>query len=233
VSLAEESPAVFDRFVTFIYHNRVDEATTYVEISFRIRTLVLADKFCTLDFQNTLIDAIILFHNGNLVMASDLAFIDHQVPLNLKLRKFLLDEMVYDLGHEEDHDQEYYSGKDLTEFLRRGGELCAEIFWAVHHFDRDDFEWPSRRDKCYYHTHESEKERETCEKAKKRLKRIPSGVYQHFKEQINRENTDTPAWTKYLRDFVLRPCAEHNTMINKVEKTLKRSLGRVCWLRTT
>jgi hypothetical protein len=164
VYLAEESLAVFDRFVAFIYHNRVDKKMTSPDNSLLVRTFVLADKFCMPGFQNALVDAIACFHKTRIVSPADLAFVNDHVPSNSKIRAFLLDEMVFDIIEEEDNPTNSLV-ENVNEILRRGGDLATEIFWAVNEADRERKYGPSSwRNRCDYHNHQMDDKQECYQK---------------------------------------------------------------------
>jgi BTB/POZ domain len=164
VYLAEESPAVFDRFATFIYHNRVDEIVTFPDNSLAVRAFALADKFCMPRFQNALIDAIACFHKKHTVFVPDLDFINDHVLLNSKIKAFLIDQLIYDIARSKDIDQTDLTGKEVSRIIRGGGDLATEIFWAVRNIARRD-DWPSHwRNRCNYHNHETDDKRECYRK---------------------------------------------------------------------
>jgi hypothetical protein len=165
VCLAEESPAVFDRFATFIYHNRVDKKMTSPDNSLLVRTFVLADKFCMPGFQNALVDAIACFHKTREVSAPDLAFINDHVPSNSKIRAFLLDKLVFDIAAEEEHNPTGPLVENVNKILRRGGDLATEIFWAVREADPEGEHGPSSwRNRCDYHNHQMDDKQECYQK---------------------------------------------------------------------
>jgi len=155
VYLAEESPAVFDRFATFIYHNRVDKKMTSPDNSLLLRTFVLADKFCMPGFQNALVDAIACFHKTREVSASDLAFVNGHLPSNSKIRALLPDEMVFDIAEDEEQNSTGALVENVNQILREGGDLAIEIFWAVRNADPERKNMPSSwRNRCDYHNHQ-------------------------------------------------------------------------------
>lgn len=167
VYLAEESPAVFDRFATFIYHNRVDKIVTSPDNSLVVRAFVLADKFCMPRFQNALIDAMACFYETNAVSVPDLDFINGHVLSNSKIRAFLIDEMVGDIIWSEGDDQTDLVGNEVSGLMRRGGDLATEIFWAVRKADLKKKDWLSHwGNRCNYHNHETDDTRECCRKRK-------------------------------------------------------------------
>jgi BTB/POZ domain len=161
VYLAEESPAVFDRFVAFIYHNRVDKKMTSPDNSLLVRTFVLADKFCMPGFQNALVDAIACFYKTREVSAPDLAFVNDHVPSNSKIRAFLLDKMVFDIIKD---DEDNTLVENVNEILRRGGDLATEIFWAVREADPKEHGPSSWRNRCDYHNHQTDDKQECYRK---------------------------------------------------------------------
>jgi len=167
VYLVEESPAVFDRFVTFIYHNHVDKIVTSPDNSLAVRAFVLADKFCMAKFQNALIDAIACFYETYDVSVPDLDFINGHVLSNSKIKALLIDQMAYDIIRSENNDQPDLIAKEVSGLIRRGGDLATEIFWAVRNADPERKDWPSNW--CYrssYHSHETDDTRECCRKRK-------------------------------------------------------------------
>jgi hypothetical protein len=161
VYLADESPAIFDRFVTFVYYNRVDKKMTAPDNSLLIRTFALADKFCMPTFQNALIDAIACFHKTRPVSSADLAFINGHVPSNSKIRTFLLDQMAYDIVDGEVNNQTDPLAKDANEILGGGGDLAIELFWNIHNADSKEKYWPSSwSNRCDYHNHQMDDKRQ-------------------------------------------------------------------------
>jgi hypothetical protein len=165
--LAEESPAVIDRFATFIYHNRVDKIETSPDNSLLVRTFVLADKFCMPRFQNALIDAIACFHKENPVNAPDLHVINGHVPSNSKIKAFLIDQMAFDIIRSEVYYESDMVGNEVSGLIRGGGDLATEIFWAVRNADSEKKDWPSHwRNRCNYHNHKMDDARECRRKRK-------------------------------------------------------------------
>ena len=176
VYLAEESPTVFDRFVTFIYHNRVDKKMTSPDNSVLVWTFVLADKFCMPEFQNALVDAIACAHETREVSALDLAFVNDHVPSNSKIRAFLLDKMAFDVVQEERNNPTEPVVENVNEILRRGGDLATEIFWAVHEADPEREHGPSSwRNRCDYHNHQMDDKQECYKKREIEEKDVEEG----------------------------------------------------------
>lgn len=164
VYLVEESPAVFDRFVAFIYHNRVDEKMTSPDNSLLVRTFALADKFCMPGFQNALVDAIACFYKTRVVYAPDLAFVNDDIPSNSKIRALLFDEMVFDIVEGERNPSNSLVD-NVNEILRRGGDLATEIFWAVNDADpKRKYRPSSWRNRCDYHNHRMDDMQECYQK---------------------------------------------------------------------
>jgi hypothetical protein len=168
VYLAEESPAVFDRFVTFIYHNRVDKKMTSPDNSLLVQAFVLADKFCMPEFQNALVDAIACFHETHEVSALDLAFVNGHVPSNSKIRALLLHKMVFDIVAEQEYSSTDPLVENVNEILREGGDLATEIFWAVCKADPErEHARSSWCNRCDYHNHQMDDKQECYRKREK------------------------------------------------------------------
>jgi hypothetical protein len=121
VYLVEESPAVFDRFVAFIYHNRVDEKMTSPDNSLLVRTFALADKFCMPGFQNALVDAIACFYKTRVVYAPDLAFVNDDIPSNSKIRANVIHQVHSSTMLTK------FCGEGVTSLLKSFGQLMTLI----------------------------------------------------------------------------------------------------------
>jgi hypothetical protein len=72
--------------------------------------------------------------------------------------------MVCDILWGEVSDPTDPVAKEVSELIRRGGDLAIEIFWAVCNTDAETEDWPWDRGRCHYHSHGPDGEGGRCGK---------------------------------------------------------------------
>lgn len=158
VPLAEDSSVAWARFSDWMYRDEIIELEDEEEnnvLSFA-RTYVLADKFCMTSFKNAIVDACRAYARRWVIWPTTLAYLHEKGPPNSKLRQFLMDQLVYNLV---EHNEFYYGDKakdsgtkkSMDEFMRKGGDLPAEVMWAVGAAKKRGNSDPSKRKGCQYH----------------------------------------------------------------------------------
>lgn len=155
ISLSEEDPAVFDRFVRWAQYRKMMVSTPCNSNTCK-RTLelyVMADKFCAEELKNEAVDEVRKYYETCKAEISHLRYIMDNTPSSSnETRRLLVKSLAFDIATIGLYTMKEWD-KELEDVLKDDGELTFEVLDAVAEQYWGGLKDPAKIAGCFCHEH--------------------------------------------------------------------------------